>query len=249
MGIHDLFSQNADLSQMISSSGRPQVNSVIHKTRIQVDEKGTVASAATGAMVVPLMGSSGVRMMVDHPFMFIIREVDSGAILFAGRVEQPDSSSGQVENFGNQYQNKDTVVNKNTQRQPSGSRTRVKNPNKPEARPIATNQPSKNYYGENPYNINNAPQSSTNQFLQTNTDTIIGRPFIPLHPQQNRLPATNQYSHTPYQQESVPNTNNYRTNRNVYNLQKNSFHNYPPNEAPYSTRNDRDGTSFPILPD
>lgn len=92
MGISDLFTSKANLTGMINS-GTPHVDQVAHKTRIEVNEKGSIAAAATGAMVVPLMGGTTARMTIDHPFIFLIRENDSGAILFAGRVQQPDQST------------------------------------------------------------------------------------------------------------------------------------------------------------
>ncbi|XP_077289191.1 uncharacterized protein LOC143913344 isoform X2 [Arctopsyche grandis] len=92
MGINDLFTSRANLTGMIHN-GNPHVDQVAHKTRIEVNEKGSIAAAATGAMVVPLMGGTTARMTIDHPFIFLIRENDSGAILFAGRVQQPDQSS------------------------------------------------------------------------------------------------------------------------------------------------------------
>jgi serpin B len=63
---------------------------VIHKAWVQVDEEGTEAAAATGvgmratsAQIEPLVFNA------DHPFLFVIRDRESGLILFAGRVEDP----------------------------------------------------------------------------------------------------------------------------------------------------------------
>lgn len=67
----------------------PQVNSVIHKTHIEVNEKGAVAAAVTGAVVIPLMGTTLEIMNINHPFLFFIRDKNTGAILFGGRVNEP----------------------------------------------------------------------------------------------------------------------------------------------------------------
>ena len=60
---------------------------VLHKAIISVDEKGTEASAATAAFIEAV--SMPTTMNVDRPFIFLIRDVESGAILFIGRVLNP----------------------------------------------------------------------------------------------------------------------------------------------------------------
>jgi serpin B len=63
---------------------------VAHKARIEVDEKGARAAAAGGVAM-----SKGVResrmFIVDRPFVYLVRENRSGAILFMGRVMEPGS--------------------------------------------------------------------------------------------------------------------------------------------------------------
>ena len=63
------------------------VSNVIHKAFVEVNEEGTEAAAATGI---------GIKMMslkpmfnANHPFLFLIRHVESGAILFLGRLIKP----------------------------------------------------------------------------------------------------------------------------------------------------------------
>ena len=63
---------------------------VIHQANISVDEKGTEAAAATGVV----MSATAVpvelaHLHVDHPFLFALRDVPTGAILFLGRVLDP----------------------------------------------------------------------------------------------------------------------------------------------------------------
>jgi len=83
----------ADFSGIAPNQGL-YISEVIHKATIDVDEKGTTAAAAT----VVVMGTGGclgpdpvktVRLTFNHPFLFVIRDVKTGAILFIGRVTDP----------------------------------------------------------------------------------------------------------------------------------------------------------------
>ena len=67
------------------------IKKVIHQANIDVDEKGTVASAATAVMMGVGFGPPPkyVEFHVDRPFLFLIRDVPTGAILFMGRVGDP----------------------------------------------------------------------------------------------------------------------------------------------------------------
>lgn len=64
------------------------VSQIRHFSRIRVDEEGTVAAAATVATMDLGAGreSRPMRMKVDRPFFFLLRERSSGAILFYGQV-------------------------------------------------------------------------------------------------------------------------------------------------------------------
>ena len=70
------------------------IDNVFHKAFVSVDEEGTEAAAATG-VVVRLMseGPEPKKVMVDRPFIFLIRDRATDAILFVGRVENPGSSA------------------------------------------------------------------------------------------------------------------------------------------------------------
>ncbi|XP_027001229.2 probable serpin E3 isoform X2 [Tachysurus fulvidraco] len=63
------------------------VSEAIHQARIDVTEDGTAAAAAT-AMVL-LKRSRAPVMKVDRPFLFILRRVNGGSMLFIGRVMNP----------------------------------------------------------------------------------------------------------------------------------------------------------------
>jgi serpin B len=80
---------SADLSGM---TGKKDlfISDVIHKAFVAVDEAGTEAAAATGAfaqITSALFGNPAV--VIDRPFIFIIRDKPSGQILFIGRVLDP----------------------------------------------------------------------------------------------------------------------------------------------------------------
>lgn len=65
---------------------------VIHKTYIDVNEKGTEAAAST---VITMRAGSAppadapFEMTVNRPFLFMIRDVQTGVILFLGAIENP----------------------------------------------------------------------------------------------------------------------------------------------------------------
>lgn len=85
MGMKSLFGFNANLNGITEDTGL-FVTTVVHKTSIEVDEEGTVASAASG--VGGGWRSATPRFMANHPFLFFIRHSETGAVLFMGRVSQ-----------------------------------------------------------------------------------------------------------------------------------------------------------------
>jgi serpin B len=64
------------------------VSDVVHQAFIAVDEAGTEAAAATGAVMAGDAAPQGdvVHLTLDHPFLFFIRDNATGAIVFLGRV-------------------------------------------------------------------------------------------------------------------------------------------------------------------
>ena len=69
---------------------------VIHQANIDVDEAGTEAAAAT-AVGMDTGGCTGPSprttkvLRFNKPFLYVIRDVETGAILFMGRVVNPAS--------------------------------------------------------------------------------------------------------------------------------------------------------------
>lgn len=89
-GMQLAFTDAADFSG-ISGDQSLYVSTVAQKAFIDVSETGTEAAAATIAEVRPKMAPGGepLRISIDHPFVFQIRDTSTGAILFMGMVVQP----------------------------------------------------------------------------------------------------------------------------------------------------------------
>jgi serpin B len=87
MGVTDVFDPlKADLSG-IDGKRDLFVSFVIHQATVEVDEQGTVATAATAGGVEEL--ESAGPLPIDRPFVFLVRDTKTGALLFVGHVEDP----------------------------------------------------------------------------------------------------------------------------------------------------------------
>jgi serpin B len=90
LGMKDAFDEDqADFSGMSDTS--LYITHVIHKAFVEVDEAGTEAAAATGAVMgtKSVMVDKPVAFRADRPFIFLIRDIQSGSILFVGRLVEP----------------------------------------------------------------------------------------------------------------------------------------------------------------
>jgi serpin B len=92
LGMPRAFGSGAEFGGM--STAEPlNISDVIHKAFVEVDEQGTEAAAATGVIMAtraaPIQREPKV-FRADHPFLFLIRHRDSGAVLFSGRFSQPE---------------------------------------------------------------------------------------------------------------------------------------------------------------
>ena len=80
------FTGEADFSGM-TGNRELSIAEVIHKAFVSVDEAGTEAAAATAViMALTAMPGEPVEVTLDHPFIFLIRDIETGTILFIGRV-------------------------------------------------------------------------------------------------------------------------------------------------------------------
>jgi serpin B len=95
LGMTIPFSEAADFSG-IAAGGGLEIGAVQHIADIRIDQKGTEAAATTGlevtlaAGVAPLLNS--VTFKADRPFLFFVRDDKTGAVLFAGRLTDPDEA-------------------------------------------------------------------------------------------------------------------------------------------------------------
>lgn len=89
MGMHKAFQENeADFSGM-TIGARLFISRVIHKTYVEVNEKGTEAAAVTAVEIGYTSAPSTpeeIDFFADKPFLFLIKENSTGAILFAGKI-------------------------------------------------------------------------------------------------------------------------------------------------------------------
>ncbi|WP_437494976.1 serpin family protein [Sorangium sp. So ce1014] len=84
----------ADFTGMSSPpglGGRLFIDNVFHKVFVKVDEKGTEAAAASAVGIRAISASTAPpsEFRADHPFLFFLRDLRSGMILFMGRVANP----------------------------------------------------------------------------------------------------------------------------------------------------------------
>ncbi len=93
MGMPSAFGRGADFSGITTDRGL-HLSAVIHKAFAEFNEEGTEAAAATAVTAIRAMAivpqKPPVLFRADHPFLFLIRDVRSGSILFLGRVVNPE---------------------------------------------------------------------------------------------------------------------------------------------------------------
>lgn len=67
------------------------VSSAIHATKVIVDEEGTEAAAATviGIELTSAPADEPLRVIAERPFLYLIRDTTTGAVLFVGRIMDP----------------------------------------------------------------------------------------------------------------------------------------------------------------
>lgn len=89
LGVGDLFNVSADFSTLTEDSGI-RFDDAVHKAKIQIDEEGTVAAAATA-----LFGfrssrpAEPTRFIANFPFVYLIYERPTNSILFFGVYRDP----------------------------------------------------------------------------------------------------------------------------------------------------------------
>jgi serpin B len=93
LGLGEAFSTSADFTG-VSTKGGVYISDLVHKAYVEVDEKGTTAAAATGAvgMTTSMQIKPPPTFLADHPFLFLIMEKTSGVVIFLGRLSNPSVS-------------------------------------------------------------------------------------------------------------------------------------------------------------
>jgi serpin B len=85
LGMDNAFSDAADFTG-INPAGNLHISKVMHKAYVAVDESGTEAAAVTSVIISLTAALGPPTITIDHPFIFVIREMKTGLILFAGTV-------------------------------------------------------------------------------------------------------------------------------------------------------------------
>jgi len=89
LGMPIAFTSRADFSG-ITNEEPLQIADVIHEAFVSVDEKGTEAAAAAAQVYrLSIVALREVELTIDRPFLFLIQDDETGAILFMGRVSDP----------------------------------------------------------------------------------------------------------------------------------------------------------------
>ena len=94
LGAERVFSENADFSNIAGADEPVFVSDVIHEARLDLDEDGTEAAAATAEICLagappPDNKTRPKPFRADRPFLFAVRDSETGAVLFIGRIENP----------------------------------------------------------------------------------------------------------------------------------------------------------------
>ena len=90
LGMPTAFGSGADFSG-ITTAERLHIGKVIHQADMSVNEKGTEAAAATAVGVDLSRGPAPFQ--VNRPFIFVVRDRETGAVLFLGRITDPSIGS------------------------------------------------------------------------------------------------------------------------------------------------------------
>jgi len=93
LGMQEAFSNDADFSG-ITGQEDLTIDDVLHKAFIEVNETGTEAAAATAVIMAlkSALEEKNIRFTADHPFLYFITDLNTGSIIFMGRLVQPPNN-------------------------------------------------------------------------------------------------------------------------------------------------------------
>lgn len=91
MGMVEAFTNDADFTGITDEIKPLKITDVVHKAFIAIDESGTEAAAATAVVIGTESAPMGPELdfKADRPFFFVIRDNETGTVLFMGRVSAP----------------------------------------------------------------------------------------------------------------------------------------------------------------
>ncbi|XP_052586095.1 neuroserpin [Peromyscus californicus insignis] len=98
LGVTEIFNKDANLTAM-SDKKELFLSKIVHKSFIEVNEEGSEAAAASGMIAISRMAVLYPQVIVDHPFLFLIKLRRTGRILFMGRVMHPETMNASGHDF------------------------------------------------------------------------------------------------------------------------------------------------------
>uniref|UniRef100_A0A1B6LMV2 Serpin domain-containing protein n=1 Tax=Graphocephala atropunctata TaxID=36148 RepID=A0A1B6LMV2_9HEMI len=153
IGLTEVFSNSAKLPYMFNDK-QGKIDAMIHKAKIEVNEKGTKGAAGSAASVIPLMQSvNRITLELNHPFYYFVCEANTNAVLFMGRLSSVEGAVKGEE--ADQESNLMTLQN---------SRRPVAN-----APTHSGYKPSSHGAYNHPYTAQPQPSTSTRRMMMTQT--------------------------------------------------------------------------------
>ncbi|XP_031229966.1 neuroserpin isoform X1 [Mastomys coucha] len=98
LGVTEIFIKDANLTAM-SDKKELFLSKAVHKSFIEVNEEGSEAAVASGMIAISRMAVLYPQVIVDHPFLFLIKNRKTGTILFMGRVMHPETMNTSGHDF------------------------------------------------------------------------------------------------------------------------------------------------------
>jgi len=95
LGLQTAFTEQADFSPMVEGTS-VFISKVSHDIVFKTDEEGSEAAAVTTIMMAPsavMIQPKTINLTFDRSFVFALQDVASGAVLFIGAVNKPDSKN------------------------------------------------------------------------------------------------------------------------------------------------------------
>ncbi|KAM9646712.1 serpin A12 [Trichechus inunguis] len=93
MGIREIFEEHGGLTG-ISPHLSLKVSQVVHKARLEMDEKGTEGAAGSGSLILPVQ--MPVEVKLNRPFLMIVYEQNTDSVLFLGKTANPTGTNSQL---------------------------------------------------------------------------------------------------------------------------------------------------------